>query len=91
MELTPKMLSDLEEMGRSLFNYRECAIALEVDEVEFNKEVTLPNSPAFKSYWKGLLSLKVKHVASVFELAQRGSSPAQQSIQKMLDDLKGKI
>jgi hypothetical protein len=91
MELTAKELSDLEIMGASLFNYRECAIALEKDEVQFADMMINPKAPAFKAYWKGMLSTKLKHVQSVFELAQRGSSPAQQSIQKMIDDLKGKI
>ena len=91
MELTAKQLDDLEIMAAALFNYRECAIALELDETDFANLMINPNAPAFKRYWKGILSTKLKHVQSVFELAQRGSSPAQAAIQKMIDDLKGKI
>ena len=91
MELTAKELNDLEEMATALFSPKDCAIALQVDEAKFIDELTLPNSEIFKRYYKGYLSTKLKHNKSVFEVAQRGSSPAQAAIQKMIDDLRGKI
>jgi hypothetical protein len=87
MKVTKQLLDDLEKMGAAFLSVKECAIALEVDEVEFNKLMMNRNSEVFRRYWKGVLNAKVKHVKNVSDLATRGSSPAQQMIQKMIDSL----
>jgi len=87
MKLTNEQLDALEQMGGAFLSTDECAIALELDRAEFNNEVTDPTSEAYKRYWKGVLTEKVKHINSVKELSLRGSSPAQQMIQKSIDAL----
>jgi hypothetical protein len=90
MQLTKEQLEALEKMGASFLSIKECAIALEVDEVNFCKIMNDRTSEIFKTYWKGVLNAKVKHVKNVADLSDRGSSPAQQMIQKMIDHLYSK-
>ncbi len=87
MELTNEQLSDLEQMGSVFLTIKECAIALDVNYADFEIEMLIQSTPAFKAYWKGVLNAKVKHAQSVNELAQRGSSPAQAMVQKMIERL----
>ena len=90
MNLTKTQLEALEKMGASFLSVDECCIALEVDEVDFHAAMRDRRTAAFKSYWKGVLNAKVKHVKNVSDLADRGSSPAQQMINSMIERLQSR-
>lgn len=87
MKLTNEQLDALEKMGAAFLTVKECAIALEVDVAEFSSIMEDETSDAFKRYCKGVLNEKIKHINSVKELSFRGSSPAQQMLQKYIDNL----
>lgn len=90
MKLSEEKLQALEQMGASFLTVDECSIALEVDEVDFEEVMSDRTSKEFKAYWKGVLNAKVKHVKNVSDLANRGSSPAQQMIDRMLEKLQSR-
>lgn len=77
MELTNEQLDSLERMAALFFNFNECAIALEVDEMRFRTEMKKRDSAVSKRYYKGYLNGVARLRESVMELAHRGSNPAQ--------------
>lgn len=77
MELTNEQLDSLERMAALFFNFNECAIALEVDEMRFRMEMKKRDSIISKTYYKGYLNGVARLRESVMELARRGSNPAQ--------------
>lgn len=87
MTWTPEQLKSLEQMGATFLTVKECAIALEISIPSLEIEMKNEKSEAYKAYWKGVLNAKVKHIKSVSDLAQRGSFPAQQLIEKRIEKL----
>lgn len=85
MELNDKQLELLRRMGSVFFSYKKCAVALEVDEVEFFKEMKNKKSTAFKNYYSGFFTAELKHREGVIEIADRGSNPAQQMVKEFID------
>lgn len=77
MQLTDEQLEHLERMAALFFNFNECAIALEMDEMRFRTEMKRRDSEIHKRYYKGYLNGVARLRESVMELAQRGSNPAQ--------------
>ncbi len=85
MQLNNDQLQLLQRMGKNFFDLKKCATALEVDEAGFFKEMSDKSSPAFKAYFSGFLTSELKHREGVIEVAERGSNPAQQQVEKYIE------
>lgn len=73
-ELTPEQLAEIEEFAYKYLSREEIALVLELpDPTVFDDE----ESPVFVAFWKGRLKRKAKFNASIIELSDQLSSPAQ--------------
>ena len=85
MTLDQNQLDKLCTLGETFFSVQQCALVLEVDQLELKKEIKLQTSAAHKAYYKGLLTATLKLRQSIMDLAMRGSSPAQTQMLKILE------
>lgn len=86
MEIDDKQKELLGRLGSSFFTVKECAVILEVDEIEFTKEMKDSSSPCYKAYYSGFYTSKLKHREGVIEVSERGSNPAQQMVEGYIKD-----
>lgn len=85
MELSSDQMKMLEEAGKALLDFRQSAIIIEVDDLWLKSELENQNSKAHKSYYKGYFISMIKVRKSIISLAERGSFPAQQLLQKIME------
>ena len=85
LKLNEEQLSALEKLAGDFFTVHECAIALEVDEVQLKYAVEDGEHEAHKRYFKGRMTEVARHRKNVKSLANMGSSPAQALVEKYID------
>lgn len=88
MDLTKKQLEEIEAGGKCQFTVENVAVIIEVDPKAFEKLMHDKNSAAYKRYTKGRLQAEFEVRQSIIELANRGSSQAQELFLKLRDELK---
>ena len=85
MTLSKEQLASLEKLGGTFFSVQQCALVIEVDQMDLKKAIKNPSTEAHKAYYKGFLTSTLKLRESIMELATRGSSPAQAQMLKILE------
>lgn len=85
MELSSDQLEMLEKAGEALLNVDQCALIIEVDSFWLKSEFENQKSEAYKRYYKGYFISLIKVRTSIIKLAARGSFPAQQLLQKLVE------
>ena len=88
MNLTDEQLEAIEEFAHFFLDPKEIAYIIEVDEIQFLKEMENPSSEAHRRYYKGYLSEKARQRKAIQELAAGGSAPAQAMVKAYMDELK---
>lgn len=86
MELSDEQLQMLTRLGKAFFNYKQCAIQLQVDKAEFKKAFNDENSKIHEHYQRGFLSRLLELREADAENALRGSNPALQSLIRTAQD-----
>lgn len=85
MELSSDQLDMLEKAGEALLNVEQAALIIEVDAFWLNSQLEVNTTQAYKRYYKGYFISLMKVRTSIIKLAARGSFPAQQLLQKLID------
>jgi hypothetical protein len=85
MDLSTEQLDMLEMAGQSLLDINQAAIIIEVEPSWLSIAINDKNTAAHKRYWKGYFISMMKVRKSIIELAERGSFPAQQLLQKIVE------
>lgn len=85
LKLSEEQLTALEEMGADFFSPTECAIALQISVERFSAALKDKSNDAHKRYYKGRMTEVARHRRNVKELANMGSSPAQQQVEKFIE------
>ncbi len=88
MELTPKLLADIESYAALMFSKKEIAIILEMDQGDFLKLINDKTQQPWKYFQRGRLKREAEVRKSIFDLAQNGSSPAQNFAIKLIENAK---
>lgn len=86
--LSPDLLKDLEEFASLMFSVEEISLILETDIAELQEAVRDPRSEAYRAFRKGRLQREAEVRTSIFTLAKNGSSPAQLSALKLIENAK---
>jgi len=86
--LTEVELKSLEEFSALMFTVEEIALILELDYQELSDAVRDHDSELFKAFKKGRLEREAQVRTSIFTLAANGSSPAQLSAIKLIENAK---
>jgi hypothetical protein len=89
MQLDQKQIDMLSKMGSNFFSHAQCAVVLEVDSLQLRAALKDQRTEAYKAYYKAYFMSMVKLRESIMELAQRGSSPAQAQILKIIEQTVG--
>lgn len=85
-ELTPEQLQQVEDFASLFYSLRDIAIILEVDEAELKLQYQDKTSQVYKRYHKGFLISDCEIRKSEISLAKRGSTPAQESVKKYVNE-----
>ncbi len=86
--MTEQQLTELEEFASLMFKVEEIALIMEVDPKELSETIKDPDTPQFKAFQKGRLEKEAEVRTSIFTLAKNGSSPAQLSALKLIENAK---
>jgi hypothetical protein len=76
----------LKRLGAAFFDYNQCAIQMEIDEIDFRNEMRNRKSDCFKAYYAGYLGRLLELREADAENAIRGSNPALQSLIRAAQD-----
>lgn len=87
MHLNEEQLKVIEEMSYRCFSPDLIAINIEVDEVVFSEEITIPGTNVRKAFYTGLIRQQNELREAMIKAAHNGSNPAQEQIIKMLNQL----
>lgn len=88
MNFSNEELDLIEELGSTAMNIQAVAKIMQVSEVDFELEYSQPMSQVRIRYLAGLLRLEAELHKSVKESAIQGSNPAQQLMQRYIDEVK---
>ena len=77
MNLTKEQLDELEEMAFLLLTPEQCAINLEMPEMDFLTELHTVGSPLRRAYYRGHLRQIMLTRRAIVTAAHNGSHPAQ--------------
>jgi len=91
MHLSEEQLKGIEEMAYRLFSPELTAINIEVDEVEFCEQVSIPGTTARKAYYTGIIRQETELREAIIKSAGNGSNPAQEQLLKLLIQLKSSL
>jgi hypothetical protein len=86
MKLNDEQLRVLEEYAGAFFSIHQCAIIMGVDPYDLDKAVKDETSDAHKAYYKGYLLSQFKVRKEIIKMAERGSSPAQTLVKKLIEE-----
>jgi hypothetical protein len=86
MKFTDQQLKEIEDYSKLFFSPSDIALIIEVDEEQFLNEIAVKTSPAGKAFYTGKLLAEVILRKSIFDLAEAGSSPAQNLLLKIKQD-----
>jgi hypothetical protein len=85
MALSNEQLDMLEQAGEALLDISQAATIIEIDSSWLTMELGKKDSLAHKRYYKGYYLSLLKVRKSIIDLAARGSFPAQQLLQKIIE------
>jgi len=88
MDFSDEELNLIEELGSTAMTIPNVAKILQVPELDFELEYSQPMSQARTRYLAGFLRLEAELHKSVKESAMQGSNPAQQLMQRYIDEVK---
>ena len=88
MEWTTEKLAEVERLGALFYSVKKIAIIMEADAAELQALYADEQSPFYKSYMRGFLKTDAEIRTSEIGMAKRGSTPAQDSVKKYIDDAK---
>ena len=86
MNLTEEQLKEVEEMSYRLIPPSFIAINIEVDELDFQEAIKIPNTPVRSAFYKGHIRQMIEIRESLIKAAKNGSNPAQQELIKFLSE-----
>ncbi len=86
MKLSKDQSKMLKRLGAAFFDFTQCSIQLEIDEIDFRKQMKNRQSDCFKAYYAGFLGRLLELREADAENALRGSNPALQSLIKAAQD-----
>lgn len=87
-ELTTEEKENLEHFSKLLFCDRKLALIMGLDVDEFKTKMLLEDGEIFKIVSKGRLTAEAEIRESILDMAKRGSTPAQNSAEELLKQLK---
>jgi hypothetical protein len=87
MHLTEEQLNVIEEMAYRLFKPFTIAINIEVDEIEFQNELTYEGSDVRNAFYKGLIRQETELRNAIIKASNNGSNPAQEQLLRMMKNL----
>lgn len=88
-ENTDNLPQEVEYYASLMFTRREIAVILEIDEKAFIRELAEEReSPLSRAFLRGRLKKEAEVRKSIFDLARNGSSPAQASAVKLIENAK---
>ena len=90
-DITPEILSGVEEMAGCFFEPKKIALAMEIDIQFMAEQMQAEDSELYRAFHKGWLNSEFQHRQSIISLAKSGSSPAQTMVTTMLDRAKLKL
>lgn len=88
MNLSDEELQQIEEFASIALPLSDIAVILQVDPEELRAAYSEQSNAVRKRYCAGSLRLKAELHKSIKESALQGSNPAQQLMQKFLDEIK---
>lgn len=88
MEWTTEKLAEVEKLGGLFYSLKKISIIMEIELDELQKLYADTNSPFYKSYMRSFLLTDAQIRTSEIAMAKRGSTPAQESVKKYIDDAK---
>lgn len=91
MHLTEAQLSVVEEMSYRLFKPFTIAINIEVDEIEFQNQISYEGSAVRNAYYKGLIRQEIELRNAIIKAAGNGSNPAQEQLLRLLNNLNASL
>lgn len=86
MKYTEEQIKAIEDYSQLLFTPGEIALLIEVDKTELINDIKLKNNKAYKAFSKGKFSAEIILRKSIIELAEAGSSPAQNLLLKLKEE-----
>jgi len=86
--LEPDMIPELEQFASLMFTLEEISLILEVDYGELRSFLNDPVSDYLKAFRRGRLRREAEVRESIFKLAHNGSSPAQMTALKLIENAK---
>ena len=87
-ELTDEEKENLEHFAGLLFPDRELALIMDLDVEQFKLQMLLEKGEVFQIVAKGRLTAEANIRESIIDMAKRGSTPAQNSAEQLLKQLK---
>ena len=88
MNLSDEELQQIEEFASIAFPLDDIAVILQVNPEDLRAAYSKQSSDVRNRYCAGLLRLKAELHKSIKESALQGSNPAQQLMQRFLDEIK---
>nr|WP_321357190.1 hypothetical protein [uncultured Draconibacterium sp.] len=88
-ELSEEILKQVKEYSSLFFTIDEIAILLDLDVVEFRRQVRSKKSALAKAYLKGKLESMVDIRKLTVEFAKKGSPQAEGFVKEYLDKMTG--
>ncbi|RYY69345.1 MAG: hypothetical protein EOO13_09800 [Chitinophagaceae bacterium] len=90
IEITPKILAEVEEFASALLSPEEVAIITGIPTEHLEEELISGESDLAKAYLAGVLKTRAKVNAAIIKLANQGSSPAQAIVMDLISEEKAK-
>jgi hypothetical protein len=87
LEPNNEQLEHIKRMAAAAFSYHEIADVLEVKISELKPLITDEGNPIFKAYRTGYLTRQLELRERIFKDAKNGSSPAQTTAYKLMEDV----
>ena len=87
-DLTDEQKENLEDFAGCLFCDKQLAIIMGWDQEEFRTQMLLEKGEVFEIVMKGRLTREAKLRKSILDMAERGSTPAQNSAADLLTQMK---
>jgi hypothetical protein len=90
MKIDEKVLAQVKEYAGLFFTVDEISILLDLDFVEFRREIRGRKTPLAKAYLKGKLESLAEIRKLTVEFAKKGSPQAEGFVKECLEKMEGK-
>lgn len=87
MNLNTEQLKSVEKLAYRLFTPSMIALSIEVDELDFVREVRTPGTAARTAFFKGYLQQQLETREALIKSARNGSNPAQVELLKLFNKM----